>query len=138
MPANANESIVRWIGTGGTGTDGGTAPEVNATLRSTIAGEDVDNNRLITYELWDYENNLTASGVVKSGPAILGVAQVIVAGGTNVTFWDSASGPSGTKLGILDTTAPVGTQIRFGRTAINGIYAQFNGGAGAEIAVGTL
>lgn len=117
-------------------------PEVSANIATTISGEDADNNRLITYELWNYgEDNIgPTSAAVKAAPGVLGVAQVIAAdSGKYVTFYDAASGEGGEiVLGImaLDT---VGTQIYFRRPASVGIWAEFSSGTTTGVvAVGYL
>ncbi len=110
-------------------------------LGSVISGEDTENNRLMTYELWDYgdDNMGPTSAVVKAAPGVLGVVQVIVADATEtVTFYDNATEASGVVLGIvaLDTA---GTQVKFGRPAANGIYASFSAGTDTGVvAVGIL
>lgn len=107
-----------------------------------IPGGDVDNNRLLTCEVWNYgEDNIgPASAVVKAAPGVLGVAQVLTAdSGKYVTFYDAAAGMGGEiVLGILPLDV-AGVQIYFRRPAINGIYAKFSveDGTGV-IAVGYL
>jgi hypothetical protein len=118
-------------------------PEVSASLQSTISGEDADNNRLVTYELWNYgEDNIgPTSAAVKAAAGVLGVAQVLVADATEtVTFYDAAAALEGGEivLGImaLDT---VGTQIYFRRPASVGIWAEFSSGTDTGVvAVGYL
>ncbi len=118
-------------------------PEVSATIATTISGEDADNNRLQTVEVWNYgEANIgPASAVVKAAPGILGVAQVLAADASaTVTFYDAAAEPVGGEvvLGVLDL-ATVGTQIYFRRPASIGIWAEFSAGADTGvIAVGCL
>lgn len=107
-------------------------------LKTLISGEDTENNRLMTYELWDYsDDNVSADGALKEAPGVLGVAQVITAdSGITLTFYDSAD-DSGTVLGsILCTTA--GTQIKFGRPFATALYAKFSGATTAVVAVGIL
>ena len=118
-------------------------PEVKANLGTTIAGEDVDNNRLQTVEVWNYgEDNIgPASAVVKAAPGVLGVAQVLTADATEtVTFYDAAAALEGGEivLGVLDL-ATVGTQLYFRRPASVGIWAEFSAGADTGVvAVGYL
>lgn len=118
-------------------------PEVKANLGTTIAGEDADNNRLLTCEVWNYgEDNIgPASAAVKAAPGILGVAQVLTAdSGKYVTFYDAAAAIEGSEivLGVLDLTT-VGTQVYFRRPASVGIWAEFDSGATAGVvAVGYL
>ena len=119
--------------------------EVNVgAVDAVSSGQDVENNRLITYELWDYGENITEAGAVKAAPGILGVAQVVAADADAVvTFYDFAPStevptPVGTepKLGVIKLDV-LGVQIRFGRPAENGIWASW-ASAGGEIAVGVL
>jgi len=108
-----------------------------------VPGGDSDNNRLVTYELWNYgEDNIgPTSAAVKAAPGVLGVAQVLVADATEtVTFYDAAAALEGGEivLGImaLDT---VGTQIYFRRPASVGIWAEFSSGTDTGVvAVGYL
>ena len=112
-------------------------------LGSVISGEDTENNRLMTYELWDYgdDNVGPTSAVVKAAPGVLGVVQVIVADATEtVTFYDSATETTTEKvvLGIVDI-ATAGTQIKFGRPFAEGLYAVFSEGTDTGVvAVGRL
>ena len=118
-------------------------PEVLARFGSTISGEDADNNRLVTYELWNYgEDNIgPTSAAVKAAPGVLGVAQVIAAdSGKYVTFYDAAAALEGGEvvLGILPLDT-VGTQLYFRRPASVGIWAEFDGGTTTGVvAVGYL
>jgi hypothetical protein len=123
-------------------------PEVKANLGTTISGEDADNNRLLTCEVWNYgEANLTASGAVKAAPGILGVAQVLAEDvDETVTFYDfvaTTEAPAPTDeviLGVMKlTTGTLGTQIYFRRPASVGIWAEFSAGADTGVvAVGYL
>ena len=118
-------------------------PEVSASLQSTISGEDADNNRLMTYELWNYgEDNIgPTSAAVKAAPGVLGVAQVIAAdSGKYVTFYDAAAALEGGEiiLGKMLLTT-VGTQVYFRRPASVGIWAEFDSGTTTGVvAVGYL
>lgn len=118
-------------------------PEVSANIATTISGEDADNNRLITYELWNYgEDNIgPTSAAVKAAPGVLGVAQVIAAdSGKYVTFYDAAAALEGGEiiLGKMLLTT-VGTQVYFRRPASVGIWAEFDGGTTTGVvAVGYL
>ena len=107
-----------------------------------VPGGDVDNNRLLTCEVWNYgEDNIgPASAAVKAAPGVLGVAQVLTADpGETVTFYDAAAGTGGDiVLGILPLDV-AGVQIYFRRPAINGIYAKFSVEDGTGVvAVGYL
>lgn len=133
------EQMNNWVNRAGLPI-GVNAPDVQ--LGTALAGEDLENNRLMTYELWDYgDDNISASGVLKAAPGVLGVAQVIEADASGVvTFYDSDEESTTEKvvLGILPL-ATVGTQIKFSRPAAEGIYAVFSGLADAAIvAVGIL
>lgn len=118
-------------------------PEVLARFGSTISGEDADNNRLLTYELWNYgEDNIgPTSAAVKAAAGVLGCAQVLVADATEtVTFYDAAAALEGGEivLGILALDT-VGTQIYFRRPASVGIWAEFSAGSDTGVvAVGYL
>ena len=104
-----------------------------------VPGGDVDNNRLLTCEVWNYgEDNIgPASAVVKAAPGVLGVAQVITPDAEQtVTFYDDPDSANGTILGILPLDV-AGTQIYFRRPASVGIWAEFSGSTGV-IAVGYL
>jgi len=104
-----------------------------------VPGGDSDNNRLVTYELWNYgEDNIgPTSAAVKAAPGVLGVAQVITPDAEQtVTFYDDPDSANGTILGILPLDV-AGTQIYFRRPASVGIWAEFSGSAGV-VAVGYL
>ena len=104
-----------------------------------VPGGDVDNNRLLTCEVWNYgEDNIgPASGAVKAAPGVLGVAQVITPDAEQtVTFYDDPDSANGTILGILPLDV-AGTQIYFRRPASVGIWAEFSGSTGV-VAVGYL
>ena len=104
-----------------------------------VPGGDVDNNRLLTCEVWNYgEDNIgPASAVVKAAPGVLGVAQVITPDAEQtVTFYDDPDSANGTILGILPLDV-AGTQIYFRRPASVGIWAEFSGSTGV-VAVGYL
>ena len=106
-----------------------------------VPGGDVDNNRLLTCEVWNYgEDNIgPASAAVKAAPGVLGVAQVLTADpGETVTFYDAAAELESGEivLGVLDL-ATVGTQVYFRRPASIGIWAEFSGSTGV-VAVGYL
>lgn len=108
-----------------------------------IPGGDVDNNRLLTCEVWNYgEDNIgPASAAVKAAPGVLGVAQVLTAdSGKYVTFYDAAAALEGGEivLGKMLLTT-VGTQVYFRRPASIGIWAEFDGGTTTGVvAVGYL
>lgn len=118
-------------------------PEVLARFGSTISGEDADNNRLLTCEVWNYgEDNIgPTSAAVKAAPGVLGVAQVLAAdSGKYVTFYDAAAALEGGEiiLGKMLLTT-VGTQVYFRRPASVGIWAEFDGGTTTGVvAVGYL
>jgi len=108
-----------------------------------VPGGDVDNNRLLTCEVWNYgEDNIgPASAAVKAAPGVLGVAQVLTAdSGKYVTFYDAAAALEGGEivLGKMLLTT-VGTQVYFRRPASIGIWAEFDGGTTTGVvAVGYL
>ena len=108
-----------------------------------VPGGDSDNNRLVTYELWNYgEDNIgPTSAAVKAAPGVLGVAQVLTAdSGKYVTFYDAAAALEGGEivLGKMLLTT-VGTQVYFRRPASIGIWAEFDGGTTTGVvAVGYL
>ena len=108
-----------------------------------VPGGDSDNNRLVTYELWNYgEDNVgPTSAAVKAAPGVLGVAQVLTAdSGKYVTFYDAAAALEGGEivLGKMLLTT-VGTQVYFRRPASIGIWAEFDGGTTeGVVAVGYL
>ena len=114
-------------------------------LGTTLAGESIEYQRLLTSEVWDYgEDNYTYADtdpiVIKGAPGVLGVAQVLVADADVVaTFYDSDDG-TGVVLGII-SCATAGTQIYFRRPAGDAISMKFSGGTDpktAVVAVGTL
>lgn len=134
------EQISNWVNRAGLPI-GVNAPDVQ--LGTLLSGEDTENNRLMTYELWDYgdDNVGPSSAVIKAAPGVLGVVQVIVADATEtVTFYDSDEESTTDKvvLGIVDI-ATAGTQVKFGRPFAEGLYAVFSEGTDTGVvAVGIL
>lgn len=86
---------------------------VLVTLASKIAGEDQDNDLIVTENRYNYKNlAANATTTVKSTPGFLHSLVINTPGatGNTVTLYDNTAG-SGTKIATIDATANVPTRI---------------------------
>lgn len=140
------EQISNWVNRTGLPI-GVNAPDVQ--LGTLLSGEDTENNRLMTYELWDYGDGnvtpatVTAEPILKAAPGVLGTVQVLAEDDTEtLTLYDAVVTPDGDTpvLAIIPlASGSLGKQYHFGRPFSDGLYAVFSAGSdSAVVAVGRL